>query len=78
MNKIPSMSELGHALASVNGTVIHRQLDDAIRASQARLANEARRGLSKEAFEDNKEAVHAFACASLILQSIALFHQSQK
>ena len=76
-NQIPQMSDIGRAISGRNGEQIQKTLDGYLVAQLGALELASRRGLDKKAYEANRAHVQALQSASLILESIALYHRAQ-
>jgi hypothetical protein len=76
MTNTLQMSEIGRALASANGAIVQKQLDDVLTVEMKKAQLAARQGLSKQGFEDHGVRVRALESAKLIVKSIALYHSA--
>lgn len=77
MKKIEPMTQIGQLLEGKEATFHEKKLNEAMDAIIMGLEREAKKGLSKEAFADNKEHIHAWHCAKLVVHSIKLFHDAK-
>jgi hypothetical protein len=77
MTNVPQMSDIGRAISGKGGEQIQKTLNGYLTAQASKLEAQARRGLDKGAFEDNKAHIQALQSAGLILESIALYHRAQ-
>lgn len=74
---INSMSDIGRALASKEGAIYLKQMNDLIDRELSAVDRKIRSGLDKTAYESAQQQLRALHSAKLIIKSIHLYHDSQ-
>lgn len=74
---VNSMSDIGRALASKDGAIYLKQMNEIIDREISAVDRQIRGGLDKDSYAQAQQKLRAMNSAKLIIKSIHLFHDSQ-